>query len=145
MTDQPVHGCTIGGQPAIPVLLSEYNRLVAELAEARADLDRYEEVQGEMNERAINQERKLAALHAELEDQRAARQTAAAAADRFRDVVCEALGHDDDNPGDDTLIAELRTHFGKTGPEPTAWRDRLAGYEAIRDQINAAAREGRPA
>jgi hypothetical protein len=87
----------------------------------------------------------LDALYVELEDQHAARQTAAGAADRFRDVLCEALGHDDDNPGDDILVAELRAHFGKTGPEPTNWRDRLAGYEAIRDQINAATRDGRAA
>jgi len=85
------------------------------------------------------------ALHGELDDQCQAKQTAAGAADRFRDVLCEALGHDDENPGDDTLVAELRAHFGKTGPEPTSWRNRLAGYEAIRDQINAATREGRPA
>ncbi|WP_020135090.1 hypothetical protein [Streptomyces sp. 351MFTsu5.1] len=77
-------------------------------------------------------------LHAELEDQHAARRTAAGAADRFRDILCEALGHDHDNPGDDVLVAELRAHFGKSGPEPTNWRDRLTGYEAIRDQINAA-------
>ena len=79
-------------------------------------------------------------LYADLEDQRAARQTAAGAADRFRDILCEALGHPDDNPGDDTLITQLRAHFGKAGPEPTKWRDRLVGYEAARDQINAAAR-----
>jgi hypothetical protein len=79
-------------------------------------------------------------LYAELEDQRGAKQTAAGAADRFRDILCEALNHDDDNPGDDVLVAELRAHFGKTGPEPTNWRVRLAGYGAVRDQINAAAR-----
>ncbi|MFB6665997.1 hypothetical protein [Streptomyces parvus] len=83
-------------------------------------------------------------LRADLEDQRKARQTAAGAADRFRDVLSEALGHDDENPGDDALIAELRAHFGKTGPEPTRWRDFLTGAEAIRDQINAAHRQEAP-
>lgn len=87
----------------------------------------------------------LDALFVELEDQRAAKQTAAGAADRFRDVLCEALGYSDDNPGDDVLVAELRARFDKSGPEPTAWRNRLAGYEAVRDQINAAFREGRAA
>lgn len=87
----------------------------------------------------------LQQLRDELEDQRAAKQTAAGAADRFRDVLCEALGHPDENPGDDVLVAELRARFGKTGPEPTAWRDRLVGYEAIRDQINAAALTDQPA
>ena len=87
----------------------------------------------------------LQQLRAELEDQRKARKTAAGAADRFRDVLSECLGHPDENPGDDVLVAELRTHFGKTGPEPTGWRDRLVGYEAIRDQINAAHRNDRPA
>lgn len=81
-----------------------------------------------------------AAARAELEDQRAAKRTAAESADRFRDVVADCLGHADENPGDDALIAELRAHFGRTGPEPTGWRDRLVGYEAARDQINAAAR-----
>lgn len=83
-------------------------------------------------------------LYDDLEDQRAARQTAAGAADRFRDVICEALGLDE-NPGDDTLVAAIRAHFGKAGPEPTAWRERLVGYEAIRDQINAEARTTRRA
>ncbi|MFD8777572.1 hypothetical protein [Streptomyces sp. NPDC059916] len=80
-------------------------------------------------------------LRAESEDQRKAKQTAAGAADRFRDALCEVLGYPDDNPGDDVLVAKLREHFGKTGPEATAWRDRMAGYEAVRDQISAAARE----
>ncbi|MFD9721066.1 hypothetical protein [Streptomyces sp. NPDC059076] len=82
-----------------------------------------------------------ARLRAELDDQRKAKQIAAQAADRFRDVLSEALGHSDENPGDDVLVAELRTHFGRTGPEPTRWRDFLAGAEAIRDQLNAAHRE----
>lgn len=83
----------------------------------------------------------LVQLRAELDDQRQAKQTAAGAADRFRDVLSDALGHGDENPGDDALVAELRAHFGKTGPEPTRWRDFLTGAEAIRDQINAAHRQ----
>lgn len=31
----PVHGCMIDGQPAMPILVSEYNRLVADLAALR--------------------------------------------------------------------------------------------------------------
>ncbi|MEV5451549.1 hypothetical protein [Streptomyces sp. NPDC052535] len=81
------------------------------------------------------------ALARELDDQRKAYRVAADAVDRFRDVVCEVLGHDDENPGDDVLVSELRALFGKTGPEPMNWRQRLAGYEAVRDQINAAARD----
>jgi hypothetical protein len=76
-------------------------------------------------------------LRAELEDQRAARKIAAESANRFRDVLCEVLGHPDLNPGDDVLVAGIRDHFGKTGPEPTGWRDRCAGYRAVVDQINA--------
>ncbi|NEC17936.1 hypothetical protein [Streptomyces parvus] len=79
-------------------------------------------------------------MRAELEVQRNAKRIAAGAADRFRDVLADALGHDE-NPGDDTLIADLRAHFGKTGPEPTRWRDFLTGAEAIRDQINATHRQ----
>ncbi len=85
----------------------------------------------------MSTENTVAQLRADLDDQRAAKQTAAAAADRFRDVLAEALGHPDENPGDDVLITELREHFGKTGPEPTRWRDFLVGATAIKDQINA--------
>lgn len=80
-------------------------------------------------------------LAAALADQRGARRIAAESADRLRDVLCEALGHDDENPGDDVLVAELRARFGKSGPEPTRWRDFITSAEAIRDQLIAAARE----
>lgn len=76
-------------------------------------------------------------LQARLDDQTAARRIAGGAADRFRDVLSECLGHADENPGDDVLVTELREHFGKTGPEPTRWRDFLTGARAVMDQINA--------
>lgn len=60
--------------------------------------------------------------------------------DRFRDVLAEALGYADVNPGDEVLLADLRRHFGKTGPEPTRWRDFLTGAKAQVDQINASRR-----
>lgn len=72
-----------------------------------------------------------------LADERAARKIAGDSADRFRDVLSECLGHKDENPGDDVLVRELREHFGKTGPEPTRWRDFCAGALAVVDQINA--------
>lgn len=74
---------------------------------------------------------------AALWDARAAHRTAAAAADRFRDVLAECLGHAEENPGDDTLVAEVRSHFGRPGPEPTRWRDFLTGALAQVDQIRA--------
>jgi hypothetical protein len=52
-------------------------------------------------------------------------------------VLSECLGHPDENPGDDVLVAEVREHFGKSGPEPTRWRDFLSGALATIDQINA--------
>lgn len=73
----------------------------------------------------------------EIHNLQQAYRTASESADRFRDVLAEALGHPDENPGDDTLIAELRQHFGKTGPEPTRWRNFVASQRAIVDQINA--------
>lgn len=73
--------------------------------------------------------KEIESLMERLADMTAARDTAAGAVDRFRDVVCEVLGHDQQNPGDDVLIAELRARFGKTGPEPTRWRDSCAGYK----------------
>ncbi|GKQ35160.1 hypothetical protein [Streptomyces sp. A012304] len=37
MTDQtPAHGCTIDGQPAMPIRVDEYNQLIADLAALRA-------------------------------------------------------------------------------------------------------------
>jgi hypothetical protein len=56
--------------------------------------------------------------------------------DRFRDVLTECLNHPE-NPGDEVLLADLREHFGKTGPEPTRWRDFLTGALAQLDQIAA--------
>ena len=76
-------------------------------------------------------------LQARLDDETAARRIAGGAADRFRDVLSECLGHADENPGDDVLVTELRQHFGKTGPEPTRWRNFLTGARAVMDQINA--------
>lgn len=62
-----------------------------------------------------------------LEDERKARQTAGECADRFRDVLCEVLGFDDENPGDDELVRRIRGLHGKTGPEPRRWRNFLTG------------------
>lgn len=76
-------------------------------------------------------------LRAERDDARGGYRVAAEALDRFRDVVADCLGHSDENPGDDALIALLREHFGKTGPEPRRWRDFVTGARAVVDQINA--------
>lgn len=80
-------------------------------------------------------------LHTALGDVRAAHRIAADSADRFRDVLAECLSHIDENPGDDALVVELRQHFGKTGPEPTRWRDFCAGALSQVDQIRAARAE----
>ncbi|WP_432136799.1 hypothetical protein [Streptomyces sp. bgisy154] len=42
MTDRPEYGCSIDGQPVMPIRISEYNQLVADLAEAEARADRAE-------------------------------------------------------------------------------------------------------
>lgn len=65
---------------------------------------------------------RLVLLHRRLEDVTEAHRIASEAADRFRDVVTECLGLDQ-NPGDDLLVEFLRARCGKTGPEPTRWRD----------------------
>jgi hypothetical protein len=80
----------------------------------------------------------LRELRAQVADERAAKGIAADAADRFRDVLSDALGFAEENPGDDVLVERLREHFGRTGPEPTRWRDFLVGARAQVDQINAA-------
>lgn len=86
---------------------------------------------------------RIAAVEARAADEHAAKKVAAGAADRFRDVLSEALGYEDENPGDDVLVATLREHFGKTGPEPTRWRDFCAGALAVVDQIAATPDPGR--
>lgn len=40
MTDTPAHGCTIDGQPAMPILVAEYNQLVTRAVAAEAGLER---------------------------------------------------------------------------------------------------------
>lgn len=62
-------------------------------------------------------------------DYKAAWRIAGESADRFRDVVSEALDLDE-NPGDDELIRLLRAQHGKQGPEPRRWRDFITGAEA---------------
>ena len=85
------------------------------------------------------------ALRRERDDAVGGYRVAAESADRFRDVLAEALGYEDENPGDDALIRDLRARFGKTGPEPTRWRDFCTGARAVVDQINAASRDIPPA
>jgi hypothetical protein len=114
-----------------PPMTSFYDRADAELvANAPTDLAyllaRVEELEGQ-----------LAKAQAELDDQRGATRVAAGAADRFRDVLSEFLGHGEENPGDDVLVAELREKGGFSGPEPTRWRDFLAGARAQIDRIEA--------
>lgn len=160
-------GCRDAADAVLPVIEQHTARLRnrAAEAEAKAELTRGELVNTRRRADAAEDELHRARdLHADTErrlradlavevrkrewaeavadDERKAKQTAAGAADRLRDVLCEALGHDE-NPGDDQLVADLRARFGKTGPEPTRWRDFMAGAEAIRDQINAAHRDNR--
>lgn len=60
-------------------------------------------------------------------DYREAYQIASESADRFRDVICQALGLDE-NPGDDDLAFMLLKAHGKTDePESHRWRNFLDG------------------
>lgn len=59
-------------------------------------------------------------------DWQAAWQIASESADRFRDVICQALDLDE-NPGDDELVFLLLKAHGKAyEPESRRWRDSLA-------------------
>lgn len=63
MTDPNPHGCTIGGQPAMPVLISEYNQLTADLAASVAageQQKRRAEQAEEMNQRLLQQRQEMA-------------------------------------------------------------------------------------
>jgi hypothetical protein len=56
-------------------------------------------------------------------DWRAAWEIASESADRFRDVICQALGLAE-NPGDSDLVYLLLAAHGKADePESTRWRD----------------------
>lgn len=67
-------------------------------------------------------------MREQITDMTMAYRTASGAADRFRDVLCEVLGRET-NPGDDTLVKEIRALLGKDGPEPTRWRERIGAHE----------------
>jgi hypothetical protein len=55
-------------------------------------------------------------------DWQAAWRTASESADRFRDVICQALDLDE-NPGDDDLVFQLLKAHGKADePESHRWR-----------------------
>jgi hypothetical protein len=73
----------------------------------------------------------------DCDDIRGAYKMSSDSLDRFREIVAEVTGHGDRNPGDDILLADLREIHGKTGPEPTRWRDFITGAKATVDQINA--------
>lgn len=62
------------------------------------------EITGEMVELTAERDAALA----QMADVQGAHRMSSDALDRFRDVVCEATAHDDSNPGDDVLIADLR-------------------------------------
>lgn len=79
----------------------------------------------------------LEAVQAELEDVHVGYRMSSAALDRFRDVVCEVIGFENENPGDDVSLGLLRDRAGKTGPEPTRWREFITAARAQVDQINA--------
>jgi hypothetical protein len=68
-------------------------------------------------------------LRAALAAEKGGRLVAGECADRFRDVITEVLGLDE-NPGDDELVRQLRALHGKTGPEPRQWRDFVTGAQA---------------
>lgn len=87
-------------------------------------------------------------LRAALADEKGGRHVAAEAADRFRDVISEVLGLDE-NPGDDELVRLLRACHGKSGPEPRRWRDFITGAEAHLERnglrwVSDAALDGEP-
>ena len=67
-------------------------------------------------------------LRSKLADAEAAHATASGAADRFRDVLEEALSLKE-NPGGDALVSAIRRRFGKTGEEPRRWREFIAESE----------------
>ena len=86
-------------------------------------------------------------LQEALDDMKAAYRMSAESCDRFRDVITEAVGLDE-NPGDDELVRLLRAQHGKTGPEPRQWRDFITGAKARlessgRRWVSDVAEEGR--
>lgn len=125
-------------------LLSEHDRMTSDLTEERAEHFETNEALARTSSAGVSYLTRIDKLTAErdaalarLDEQRGATRVAAGAADRFRDVLSEFLGHAEENPGDDVLVAELREKGGFSGPEPTRWRDFLTGARAQIDQIEA--------
>ncbi|RPE27334.1 hypothetical protein [Kitasatospora cineracea] len=118
----------------LAVVEPELAALRQQLAEAERRLTRARErvTWAQADRQQLREEN--AQLHGELHNSRAAHRTASETADRFRDVLADALGHPDENPGDDVLVTELRRHFGRTGPEPTRWRDLVQRADQLRTQ-----------
>lgn len=124
----PVHGCTIGGQPAMPILVAEYNQLVTRVAEAEQRLrniaaggPRADAVQAEIGEM-------IAQTH-DLRDQLATRDAALA---RVR-VECdriETMGNGTDIEADS--IRRAIAHTIRNALEPTSPATTQPATPAIR-------------
>lgn len=107
--DTPVYGCTINGVPAMPILISEYNRLVTGLAEAEGERDRLKATVARVQALADEHPAGIdTALIEEALDTQQAGPAAAQATDRvsqlaaaFRDCLAAFNGmRNSDNTGD---------------------------------------------
>lgn len=124
--------------PTMLALLAEVAALRQQVVEVEAERAKWQRIAEDCTRAVEAAEQTVAALARVIEDVTGAHRIAADAVDRFRDVVSECLGLDE-NPGDDALVEMIRAHFGNGGPEPRRWRDFMVGAEAMRDQILAAA------
>jgi hypothetical protein len=128
MTDTP-HGCTIDGQPAMPILISEHTQLVTRLAEAESaarDADRLRRDWVTMRDRAESAEeaaRRALAQRQEMAAERYAWQErgdrAEAALARVRALAdeCEEGGHSSGHP---LTVTRIRNALDEPPPVPTA-------------------------
>jgi hypothetical protein len=117
------HGCTINGQPAMPILISDYNRLVAHAARAEAALARIQALADE-HPAGID----TALIHEAL-DQTSPAATQATEAETTTRVFA-ALHHSAEQ--DVSRVIALYEQWVKAGPPPLGvlinrwWDMRLA-------------------
>lgn len=144
MTDEtPAHGCTVNGQPAMPILISEYQQLTADLATLRAVARGYCPACGrgdaapttadweQQKQRADQAEELLRIAHETSNQSEAERARAVQRAEQLAATLHDVLSHftHKGHPGEPCLqtgwisektVAHWRTVLYQPAPAPAA-------------------------
>jgi len=144
--DTPAHGCTIGGQPAMPITVGEYNQLVARTAELEAALTRVRALAARIRQGApwtANADDTAAHILAALDEPAPASVSGPAATQATEAEktarVFAALHRSAEQ--DVTRVIDLYERWVKAGPPPIGaslsrwWDERLIElHDAIKEQ-----------